>query len=58
MWAQKSSLWLAGEQGAVTQFGHVVSEVNWAPRAELAFGGENLKPESAMVAESFSKNNI
>jgi hypothetical protein len=47
-----------GAEGVAPRFGLLESEINWAPSTELSVVGENLKPEGAMVARTFSKDNI
>lgn len=58
MWALKPPLWPVGAESVAPRFGLLESEINWAPSIELLAGGENLKPEGAMVAKTFSKDNI
>ena len=58
MWARKPPLWPVGAEGVALRFGLLESEINWAPSTELSVGGENLKPEGAIVAKTFSKDNI
>ena len=58
MWALKPPLWPVGAESVAPRFGLLESEINWAPSTELSVDGENLKPEGAMVARTFSKDNI
>ena len=58
MWALKPPLWPVGISGEAPQFGLLANAAKWAPSAELSVNGENLKPASAMVAKTFSKDNI